>query len=151
MLDLPDGESEISVAELLRRHFRAEQAEGHEVLDACPNCKAPFDVRRQYEFIPREEVSELACCVRRYQIADDGKNRHAVHIDTVLSLPWGCFGLRGIVQHLGASCRGGHYLAWIRSLRGYCVYDDGSASLSPATTLPGFLKETVVLLFYTKL
>ena len=151
MLDLPAGESEISVAELLRRHFRAEQAEGHEVLDACPNCKAPFDVRRQYEFIPREEVSELACCVRRYQIADDGKNRHAVHIDTVLSLPWGCFGLRGIVQHLGASCRGGHYLAWIRSLRGYCVYDDGSASLSPATTLPGFLKETVVLLFYTKL
>ena len=105
MLDLPPDASPISVGELVARHFQIERAEGSKVVDACPCCQTAFDVRRQYECMPSGEVREFACCVRRYDASHAGKNRRPVHINTVLSLPWGYFGLRGIVQHLGASWR----------------------------------------------
>ena len=106
MLDLPVGITEVSVAELISRHFQVERVEGHEVRDVCPSCKLAFEVRRQYECMPLGEVGEFAeqktCAPQSHAFFAMGSlhpPKHCAALGSILQW-WPLFGVDSLLGRL---------------------------------------------------
>jgi hypothetical protein len=109
-----------SIAALLREHCQSHTIQSDSPVDRCSVCATPFSIRHRRQFTDITGLDVFAVSLRRgctgYQ-----KNFRRVNLDSIISVGPCMYVLRAVAVHLGMSGSMGHYLTWVRDLRGYVI------------------------------